>query len=231
MIVFAIAGLAVAQMSSCVSEGNDTGIEYAPNMYVSEAYEAYTQTEDMKYNPNGMTMREPVEGTIARGQLDYAAYEEGYEASAEWTNPYQATEASLADAEVLYLRYCSHCHGKNGKNDGNVVKNSEYPPPPWPNYQSDYIQELPIGKIFHTISFGKGLMGSHASVLTPQQRWEVANYVKYLSNPELVNIVEESTAEEVEIAETTPEAEETNDEAASDMESHTEEGNHQLFQD
>ena len=38
-----------------------TGYEYAPNMYESEAYEAYTQTGDMKYNPNGMTMRTPVE--------------------------------------------------------------------------------------------------------------------------------------------------------------------------
>lgn len=226
--VLAISAMAVAQLSSCVSEGNDPGIEYAPNMYVSEAYEAYTQTDDMKYNPKGMTMRQPVEGTIARGQMEYAAYTEGYEASAAWQNPYFATEASLEDAKVLYLRYCSHCHGKTGKNDGAVVKDSEYPPPPWPNYQSEYIQELPVGKIYHTITYGKGLMGSHASVLTPEQRWQVINYVKFLSNPELIKIVSEEELKEmspVEMTEAQP-MDSTHVEAEHDMEGHVDQSNH-----
>jgi mono/diheme cytochrome c family protein len=192
--IAAIALLLGGQFSSCVSEGNDPGIEYAPNMYVSEAYEAYTQKDMMKYNPNGMTMRLPVPGTIARGQMDYAAYAAGYEASSSWSNPVAPTKAAMADGEMLYIRYCSHCHGKDGKNDGLVVKNSEYPPPPFANYQTEYIQTLPVGKIFHTITFGKGLMGSHASVLTPEQRWKVTHHVKYLSNPEAFQVVSEEQA-------------------------------------
>ncbi|MCB9245905.1 MAG: OmpA family protein [Flavobacteriales bacterium] len=187
---------AVAQLGACVSEGNDPGIEYAPNMYVSEAYEAFTQTGDMKYNPGGMTMRLPVPGTIARGQMDYARYTEGYEASVAWTNPVSPTEANLAEGEFLYQRYCSHCHGKDGKNDGAVIKNSEYPPPPWSGYQSEYVQTLPEGKIFHTVTFGKGLMGSHASVLTPEQRWKVIHFVKYLSNPDAFQIAPEALGTE-----------------------------------
>lgn len=191
LVVAIIAIGGVAQLSSCVSKGNDPGIEYAPNMYVSEAYEAYTQTEEMKYNPNGMTMRVPVEGTIARGQMDYNIYPEGYAGSDAWSNPVRPTEAALEEGEVLYLRYCSSCHGETGKNDGAVVKNSEYPPPPFANYQTDYIQNLAEGRIYHTISYGKGLMGSHASVLTPDQRWKVIHHVKYLSNPEGFEFVEE----------------------------------------
>jgi len=195
-LVVALAAITgVAQLSSCVSKGNDPGIEYAPNMYVSEAYEAFSQTDDMKYNPNGMTMRVPVNGTIARGQMDYASYSEGYEESSVWSNPVRPTEAALADGEMLYMRYCSHCHGKTGKNDGAVVKNSEYPPPPFANYQTEYIQNLSEGKIFHTITFGKGLMGSHASVLTPEQRWKVSHYVKYLSNPDAFKTVAELSNE------------------------------------
>ena len=116
--------------TACTSEGNDPGIEYAPNMYNSDAYEAYTQLEEMRYNPNGMTMRKPVDGTIARGQMDYAKYEIGYEESAAWTPDVTATESNVKDGEALYLTFCQHCHGKTGKNDGNVVKLSEYPPPP-----------------------------------------------------------------------------------------------------
>lgn len=191
---------AIAQLGACVSKGNDPGIEYAPNMYVSEAYEAYTQTGDMKYNPGGLTMRLPVEGTIARGQMDYAWYSEGYEASSAWTNPVHPTEANLNEGNLMYQRYCSHCHGKDGKNDGSVIKNSEYPPPPWSGYQSEYIQTLPEGKIFHTLTYGKGLMGSHASVLTPEQRWKVIHYVKYLSNPDAFQTVEESSTSNEEAA-------------------------------
>jgi outer membrane protein OmpA-like peptidoglycan-associated protein len=170
-------------MSSCVSKGNNTGIEYAPNMYVSEAYEAYTQEDEMKYNPYGMTMREPVKGTVARGQLDYIGYKEGYEASSDWNNPYPAYQSDIEGRiKSNYTTYCSHCHGNNGKNDGGVIKSGQYPPPPWDGYGADYVKELPDGKIWHTITYGKGNMGSHASVLTPKERWELVHYVRYLGD-------------------------------------------------
>lgn len=171
----------VSALVGCSAGGNNPGIEYAPNMYVSEAYEAYTQTGEMAYNPNGMTMRTPVEGTVAMGQLSYTQYPVGYEASASWLNPMPATEANVAEGGRLYEINCQHCHGKSGKNDGGVIKSGKYNPPPWDGYQSDDIKNLPDGKAFHTISYGKGNMGAHASVLTPEQRWNVLHYVRKLS--------------------------------------------------
>ncbi|MBL7837542.1 MAG: cytochrome c, partial [Bacteroidetes bacterium] len=53
--------------------------------------------------------------------------------------------------------------------------------PAWPNYQDAYIKNLPIGKVYHVITYGKNNMGSYAYALTPKQRWSVANYVKRLS--------------------------------------------------
>jgi mono/diheme cytochrome c family protein len=169
-------------ISSCTSHGNDPGIEYSPNMYVSNSYEAYTQTEEMSYNPFGMTMRLPVEGTIARGQMEYTLYKEGYEESTAWTSSVKATKSNVdTDGQALYLTFCQHCHGKKGKNDGKVVTLTEFPPPPFENFQTDYIKNLSIGKIFHSISYGKGMMGSHASQITPSERWKVALYVQQLS--------------------------------------------------
>jgi mono/diheme cytochrome c family protein len=178
---FLIVVLGIISIVGCYSGGNNTGIEYAPNMYVSEAYEAYTQTEEMKYNPNGMTMRIPVQGTVARGQMDYLDYPEGYEESSSWTNPIRATKVNVTEGGRLYDIYCQHCHGKSGKNDGGVVKSGQYPPPPFENYQTDYIKELSDGKIYHTITHGKGNMGSHAAMLNPEQRWKVLHYVRKLS--------------------------------------------------
>ena len=37
------------------------------------------------------------------------------------------------------------------------------------------------GKIYHTLTYGKNNMGSHASVLEPTDRWRVVKYVKLLS--------------------------------------------------
>jgi len=82
----------------------------------------------------------------------------------------------------LYNIYCWHCHGKKGKNDGPIFKEKKMPAPSWPNYQSDYIKELPVGKAYHTITYGKGLMGSHAFMLDPEERWKVIHYVKTLAN-------------------------------------------------
>ncbi len=170
---------------SCTSSGENTGIEYAPDMYVSKGYEPYTQTRHMKYNDSGMTMRLPVAGTIARGQLDYIYNypdsPDGYEASAADINPVEKTTMNLVEGKRLYNIYCWSCHGKEGKNDGPVITEGKFAKPPFENYQTALIQGLPDGKIFHVITFGKNMMGSHAHMLTPTERWKVINYVKYLS--------------------------------------------------
>jgi hypothetical protein len=61
------------------------------------------------------------------------------------------------------------------------MASGKFPKPGWPNYQSDYIRNLPEGKIYHTLTYGKNLMGSHATHLNPKERWMVVSYVKELS--------------------------------------------------
>lgn len=171
-------------ISSCVSRGNDQGWEYAPDMYYSKGYEAFSQTDSNSVNPNGMSMREPVKGTIAIGKEDYFyPYEntgEGYEAAKALNFP-----ANFEDKDnrgkYMYDIYCTPCHGFEGKNDGEVFKPGRLGKPVWPSYQDEYIKSLPVGQIYHTITYGKNLMGSHASVLTPMDRWRVIKYVKQLA--------------------------------------------------
>jgi mono/diheme cytochrome c family protein len=176
---------ASALMSGCVSRGNNPGWEYAPDMYYSKGYEAYNQGDSNLVNPYGMNMREPVAGTVAVGKLDYKYNLEntgdGYEASANLTAP---AEATLEDGrgQYMYNIYCTPCHGSTGNNDGEVFKKVTTLKPAWKGYSDEYIKTLPEGKIYHTLTYGKNNMGSHASVLSPKDRWKVIKYVKYLSS-------------------------------------------------
>lgn len=188
--IFIIGALTVVTLSSCwwKAGANDPGIEYAPDMYYSKGYEPMSQFSDSskyRYNPYFMTMREPVEGTVAIGQLDYQyPYEntnEGYTAAAGLSMNITLDEKDQLEGERMFGIYCSPCHGMHGGNDGPVSKKQNVLKPAWPNYQDKYIKEIPIGRIYHVITYGKNNMGSYAYALTPKQRWSVATYVKRLS--------------------------------------------------
>lgn len=171
--------------SSCVSRGNDPGWEYAPDMYYSKGYEPYNQADSFKLNPYGMSMREPVAGSIAMGKADHIYplpnSGEGYEASATMITAPEGIDQVDTRGKYMYNIYCSACHGVEGNNDGGVFKKVPTLKPAWKGYSDEYIQTLSEGKIYHTLTYGKNNMGSHASVLKPVDRWRVVKYVKLLS--------------------------------------------------
>jgi mono/diheme cytochrome c family protein len=174
----------VVAMAACTSRGTNPGWEYAPDMYYSKGYEAYSQGDSNAVNPYGMTMREPVEGTVAVGKEDYyypfTNTPEGYEASKALTYPANFEDKD-GRGKYMYGIYCTPCHGETGGNDGQVFGPNRLGKPAWKNYQDEYIRNISVGQIYHTITYGKNNMGSHASVLTPMDRWRVIKYVKELS--------------------------------------------------
>ena len=159
-------------------------LEYAPNMYHSEAYEPVSQivdTNDMNnYNTSpgnkGMNVREPVPGTIKRGFVPYKIPKDSVDyAAATLVSPFAMDDqAVLAQGEVLYKRYCMHCHGAEGKGDGPVSTKFNG----IANLTNERIKNVTEGHIFHVISKGKGMMLSHASQVTQEERWKIARYVK-----------------------------------------------------
>lgn len=182
--LLAIAGLA-SLMSACSAGGDNPGVEYAPNMYVSFAYEPMSQLADKPntINPYGMNMRLPVKGTIARGQLDYATYgvaksNENYEAASAWTNPLPKSMHNLAEGKRLFNINCTPCHGEDGLGKGTIVADGKYPQVP---AYGDRLPTINQGKAFYSITHGKNLMGAYGSVLTPTQRWQVIHYIYELS--------------------------------------------------
>ena len=181
-----LASLAVLVASSgCVSRGNDPGWEYAPDMYYSKGYEPYNQADSFTLNPYCMSMREPVAGSIALGKSAHiyplANTGEGYEASATQITAPAGLDQIDTRGKYLYNIYCAACHGAEGNNDGKVFQKVSALKPAWKGYTDEYIKTLEEGKIYHTLTYGKNNMGSHASVLEPTYRWRVVKYVKLLS--------------------------------------------------
>jgi mono/diheme cytochrome c family protein len=193
VVALALTGTVV--LTSCVQEEESPGVEYMPDMYRSPAIEAYVDYgEDPYYvgdslataQRNTMSALQPVDGTIKFNMnADLAwngfpyAYDntpEGYDkAGAELTeNPVELTAGVFEEGKHLFVNYCQHCHGEKGKGDGKIVTNGNFPPVP----AYDGIDGLNIGKMFHTLTYGKGNMGSHASQLTKEERWKVIWYVE-----------------------------------------------------
>lgn len=174
---------AITVMSSC-KDKSKPGLEYAPNMYDAIAY-----NPDQK-NPNfadGKTAQVPPSGTnpVGYARFNYPETREGYDAaSAGVVNPLPVTQKNLEEGKQLYVAMCGPCHGSDGKGNGSIVELGKYPAPP--SYSTGVssrggaMKDLTDGKIYHTIQYGINLMGSYASQLSPEERWQVVMYVREL---------------------------------------------------
>lgn len=167
----------VVAFSSCHRDKRTRQVQYMPDtdMYNPVPYEPYSPNTNTK---NGLTSQLPVVGTIARGQApyDYPDTQEGYQmAKDSLVSPLKASEKDLKKGKPLFNIYCSSCHGKKGDGQGTLVKREKFLGVP--NFKDRQITE---GSIYHVIMYGRNMMGSHASQLLPNERWQVVNYVQKL---------------------------------------------------
>ena len=174
----------VASLSAC-SDKRSTGLEYARNMYDPLAY---NPDQPNKNFANGQTAQTPPPHTDPIGfvKYEYANTKEGYEAAgANLVNPLPLTSANLTSGKHYFTVFCSPCHGDQGDGKGHLVQIEKYSGVP--AYHGDaassrggLMKDLTAGKIYHTIMYGLNNMGSHASQLSPEERWKVVMYVQQL---------------------------------------------------
>ncbi len=222
-LLFAGSALAVSLLAGCKASGDNPGLEYAPQMYHSVAYEPLTQIKDEAqgswlsnredgkgefynsnvYNPNGMNMREPVENTVPRnkqGYLPHRLKQFELDQAALIKNPVLSSEAVLKDGEKLYLQYCNACHGKGGEGDGKageVIGGVA-------NLKGGAYVNLPEGHIFHVITKGKGRMGAHGSQIPSESRWKIVHYVKQVIQGQVVAADSVAVMDSTAVAQVTP---------------------------
>jgi mono/diheme cytochrome c family protein len=193
--LIAVLGCVTIAFTACdKKDKNSPGVEFMPDMYRSPSLES-----NMAYvsQINGDTLevnRMPVAGTIARGYLPYAYSNttDGYEqAKANAHNPFERSETNIKQGEALYTKFCVHCHGGNGQGDGPVGLKLPGPPPP---YTAPDKINMTEGEIFQIITYGKGLMGPHASLVSQEERWKLVLFVQHLQHPDGAAAKTDSTA-------------------------------------
>ncbi len=170
-----------------------------PDMYRGPAIEAYIDYGQDPYHygqdvaveqRNRPSARVPAEGTIPFSKdpdlvqynmpYPYPNTNEGYEAAgAGLKSPIPMTAATVARGEIIYNKFCVHCHGGAGQGDGPVVSVGGHPPP---GAFNGPLKGLAEGNMFHVVTYGKGMMGPHAPLLNREERWLVVQYVKFLQN-------------------------------------------------
>ncbi len=194
-VIICLVLVCLMKLCGTKAHGDYTGREYMPDMAHSQAYEVYVPGPGNREAENVMTAltnsaplfadgkvaRQPVPGTIPRGYMPfgYPAGESGYESSAGMHNPIgRGTKEQLAEGKALYVTYCTMCHGAEGKGKGKISVAAGGPLASIPNYFSSAYINMPEGKMYHTLQYGKNLMGSYASQMSADERWKVVAYVK-----------------------------------------------------
>jgi mono/diheme cytochrome c family protein len=158
----------------CGATSSSRSYEYMPDMVRDPAYKAYAPNPATR---DGLTLRLPVAGTIARGYQPFhygPGEDEATRAGHDLNNPYRAGSQTLEEGKALYETYCAVCHGERGKGDGPIADRIPHPP----SYTSDRVMQFPPGRIFHVITMGTSKMPSYASQLSADERWKVVTYLR-----------------------------------------------------
>ena len=192
---------AIVFLISCGGDSSP-GYEFMPNMYRSPSIETYGEhivLPDTSYMIEGYTGI-PVKGTIAKGYLSTFDYEKDTSVddnswflnagdSAKYPEEFDGDENDLEKGEELYGMMCAHCHGPTGGGDGKIAlatfANNPYDIMPAFNDSEKKRprNNLPMtdfteGHIFHTITYGYGKMGPHASQISEKERWKIVYYIQ-----------------------------------------------------
>lgn len=180
--VIPVAALTLLLMS-CNHDRNQPGYAYMPDMYYSEAYEAFTKNPLFK---DSLTMQAPVKGTIARGHYPPYPYkaksaDDQKLAGLELVNPVPSSPEVLAKGKEQYEIFCMNCHGERGDGKGYLFTSKRFTAQPT-SLTGDLVKAKPDGEIYHVITLGtlSGLMGAHASQISPEDRWKIVHYVREL---------------------------------------------------
>ncbi len=159
------------------------------------AYEPY---EASRFFDDGMSARQPVPGTVARGTLreDTLLYTGKVGGQLANAFPFEITRADVVRGKERFEIYCTPCHGATGAGDGMIVQRGYRRPP---SYHSDRLRQVPVGHFVDVMTNGFGVMPAYANQVPVRDRWRIAAYIKALQLSQNVPVAEVPPADRVKI--------------------------------
>ena len=184
LALLAVAVLALPGLG-CTRGSTSKRAPIHPNPNMDRQPKALPQSESTFFY-DGSTMRQPLEGTIARGQLheDWGRFSGKLE-SGEWlmANPVLAdggAERVLKRGRDRFEIFCSPCHGSNGNGRGILYAKAKVQ---CADLSQERLVEMSDGELFDVVSNGIGLMPSMKSRVPNEDRWAIIAHVRELQAP------------------------------------------------
>ncbi|MBV9073126.1 MAG: c-type cytochrome [Acidobacteria bacterium] len=146
------------------------------DMHNQPKYVPYRSSE---FFPDGLSERQQVEGTVARGQLHEDSYFYSGRVGTKEQDmfPFPITQAVMERGRERYDIYCSPCHGRTGDGQGMIVHRGYRRAA---DFHDQRIVALPVGHYFDIITHGFGAMPDYAAQIEPADRWAIAAYIRAL---------------------------------------------------
>ncbi len=173
-----LATLLISGICSCQGDPSEKPpIHINPNMDLQNKY--LPQAEG-NFFADGMSMRTPVAGTVARGTLKESS---AYFFGKDETGAFIQTTTVSATAEVIqrgkerFNIYCSPCHGEKADGAG-IMSQKGFPPPP--TFIAKRSVDLPDGFFYDKIANGSVIMSSYGHQVRVQDRWAIVQYIRSL---------------------------------------------------
>lgn len=128
---------------------------------------------------DGRSARQPVAGTVARGQLrEDTAFYTGKQGEVPVDSfPFAITKAELKRGQERFNIFCAPCHGRLGNGLGMIVRRGYRQPP---SFHIDRLREAPVGYIYDVITSGFGAMPDYAVQIPSRDRWAIVAYLRAL---------------------------------------------------
>ena len=141
----------------------------------------YEPLERSAFFDDGLSSRQPVPGTVARGQLrlDTHFHQGTIEGELATSLPaaIELDYGLLKRGQERYDIFCAPCHDRTGRGNGMIVQRGLKQPA---SLHEDRMREAPIGHFYDVITNGFGAMYSYASRIPAEDRWAIAAYIRAL---------------------------------------------------
>ncbi len=124
--------------------------------------------------------RPPVEGTVARDELDADTY---FYTGKIGNNPgdvmpFPVTMEVLDSGRERFNIFCAPCHSRLGDGNGFVPSRGFARKPP--SFHIARLEKAPVGYFFDVMTNGFGVMPDYASQIPPRDRWNIVAYIRAL---------------------------------------------------
>jgi mono/diheme cytochrome c family protein len=185
----AILLLSVVMLSCRGQQTDKPPIRHHFNMNFQERFNAQ---QENPFFEDGMAMRMPVEGTVARGNLRHdTALFEGVNENGDYINeiPVDVTRDFLYRGKERYDIFCQVCHGGTGDGQG-VIMTGGYGYVPAPTFHSESSRNMPDGEFYSAITNGIRTMPSYATQIGVEDRWAIVAYIRALQRSQNIPATE-----------------------------------------